>query len=318
MPTLRPIDEGMLRFYRELCLASPPEAVSWPLERQRASWEEVCRVFQAPQPQGVRSEDIVVRHGDLQVPVRIYRAASQARLPGVLYLHGGGWVLGSLETHHDICAEIASGAEVTLVAVDYRLAPEHRHPAQLADNLAVLEWMRGAGAMCGIDDRPIVAAGDSAGGQMVASLAMYTRDHGLPPLAGQVLIYPVLGVDLATPSYLRNAEGPCLTRAEMAFYWDAVLGPKGCPNWSDKYAIPLLEHDYSRLAPAFIAAAAHDPLYDDAVNYAQRLEKAGVAVRFRGEPSLAHSYMRARHVSEPAMTGFEAIVAAVKALAHRT
>ena len=235
--------------------------------------------------------------------------------PGVMYMHGGGWVLGSLDTHDDMCAEIAEGAGVTLVAVDYRLAPENPHPAQLHDNLAVIEWMRNDGAAFGIDGWRIVAAGDSAGGQMAASLAMYLRDRNLPPLAGQVLIYPVLGTDLTTASYVRNAHAPCLTREEMIYYWNAVLGPAGHPNWSDKYIIPLLERDYRGLPPAFIAAAGHDPLFDDAVNYAEHLQRAGVAVRFRSEPRLAHSYMRARHVSEPAMAGFKAIIAAVRDLA---
>ncbi len=315
-PAVLPIDEGMLRFYEDLSLASPPEAVEWPLDRQRRSWEEVCKAFRAPRPAGIRSLDLTVTRDRRQIPVRVYRPLREAMQPAVLYMHGGGWVLGSLETHDDMCAEIAEGAGVTLVAVDYRLAPEHPHPAQLNDNIAVIEWMRGEGAAFGIDGGRIVAAGDSAGGQMAASLGMFLRDQSLPQLAGQVLIYPVLGTDLATGSYLRNAHAPCLTREEMIYYWNAVLGPPDNPNWSDKYIIPLLERDYRGLPPAFIAAAGHDPLFDDAVIYAERLQQAGVAARFRSEPALAHSYMRARHVSEPARAGFRAIVAAVRGFAH--
>jgi acetyl esterase len=203
-----------------------------------------------------------------------------------------------------------------VVAVDYRLAPEYRHPAQLEDTLAVLRWMRERGAERGIDARSIIAAGDSAGGQMSASLCLYLRDRKLKQLQGQVLIYPVLGIDLDTPSYLRNAEGPCLTRNEMVFYWESVLGPKGGANWSDKYIIPLLETDYSNLPAAFITAAAHDPLHDEALLYGERLKAAGVAVRVRNEPALAHSYMRARHVSPVCKAGFEAIVGAIRSLSH--
>ncbi len=311
-----PIDQGMLRFYKELNAASPPEAVSWPLERQRRSWEEVCKSFRAPKPADIKSHDVLISDRGRQLRVRIYRHSDGLKRPGVMYMHGGGWVLGSLETHDDMCAEIAHGAGVTLVAVDYRLAPENPHPAQFEDNLATLAWMRGEGANFGIDGDTFVAAGDSAGGQMSASLAMYLRDEDLPPLAGQILIYPVLGTDLATGSYLRNAKAPCLTREEMSYYWNAVLGPPGHANWSDKYIIPLLERDYRGLPPAFITAAAHDPLFDDAVVYAQRLREAGVAAEIRREPRLAHSYMRARHVSKPAMAGFRAIVAAVHDLAH--
>jgi acetyl esterase len=313
---LPPIDPGMLNFYQRLCAASPPEAVGWPLARQRKSWDEVCRAFAWQRPEGIECRDVAVPRADGTVRVRIYRPAGARALPGVLYMHGGGWVLGSIETHDDMCAELAQGANATVVAVDYRLAPEHRHPAQLEDNLAVLAWMRRQGPDHGIDPGAIIAAGDSAGGQMSASLCLYLRDKGLAQLQGQVLIYPVLGIDLDTPSYRRNAQGPCLTRGEMVFYWDSVLGPKGGANWGDKYIIPLLETDYRNLPPAFITAAAHDPLHDDAVIYGERLMAAGVAAAVRREPSLAHSYMRARHVSPVCGAGFAAIVEAVRSLAH--
>jgi len=313
---LQAIDEGMLRFYEKLSAASPPEAVSWPLDRQRMSWNAVCKAFQGPLPPGLDIATLEVPRSGGHVPVRVYRRAGGAAKPGVIYLHGGGWVLGSIETHDDMCAEIAKDADVSVVAVDYRLAPEHAHPAQLEDNLAVLEWMREGGQRHGIDGSRIVAAGDSAGGQMSASLSLYTRDHGMPALAGQVLIYPVLGIDFETHSYRRNADGPCLTREEMTYYWDSVLGPRPSSNWTDKYIIPLLETDYSKLPPAYITAAAHDPLYDEALVYADRLRQAGVPVELRPEPSLTHSYMRARAVSEACRRGFDAIVGAIRSLAH--
>ena len=310
------IDAGMLRFYAELSAASPPEAVHWPLARQRESWDQVCRSFRAPVPAGLKIDDLVIGRGQETVPVRLYRPAAPARRPGVIYLHGGGWVLGSIETHDDMCAEIAAGADVAVAAVDYRLAPEHPHPAQLEDNLAVLAWMRDEGSGQGIDGGRIVAAGDSAGGQMSASLALYLRDRGMQQLAGQVLIYPVLGIDLDTASYRRNAEGPCLTRDEMRYYWNSVLGPKDSGNWTDKYIIPLLERDFRNLPPAFITAAAHDPLYDEAVIYAGKLRDAAVPVSLRREPALTHSYMRARAVSATCRAGFDAIVEAIRCLAH--
>lgn len=313
---LPPIDEGMLSFYGKLCAASPPEAVGWPLDRQRESWNELCRAFAAPRPQGIDCRTLEIPREGGGVRARLYRPAGAAMLPGVLYLHGGGWVLGSIETHDDMCAEMAQGAQVAVLAVDYRLAPEHPHPAQLEDNLAVLDWMRRQGREHGIDASSILAAGDSAGGQMSASLSLYLRDAALPQLKGQVLIYPALGIDLDTKSYRRNANGPCLTREEMAFYWESVLGPRGGANWSDKYIIPLLETDYGGLPPAFITAAAHDPLYDDAIIYAERLQAHGVQAEVRREPSLAHSYMRARHVSPVCAAAFAAIVSAVRSLAH--
>jgi acetyl esterase len=316
LPDLLPLDPGMRIFNAEIMAATPPEAIHWPLDRQRAAWEDVCRSFQAPRPSGITVETIAIGGPAGPLKLRLYRPAGATVKPGVLYFHGGGWVLGSLETHDDICAEIAGGADVMVVAVDYRLAPEHPHPAQFEDNLAAYGWVMREGRSGGMETSRLVAAGDSAGGQMTVALALHLRDRGLPQLAGQVLIYPVLGADVETASYRRNANAQSLTRDEMRHYLEAFLGPPGSPAWCDKYAVPLLETDYSELPPAFITAAGHDPLHDDALTYAERLEAAGVNAELRREPALGHSYMRARRVSRPAGEGFNAIVAAIRGFAH--
>ena len=150
----------------------------------------------------------------------------------------------------------------------------------------------------------------------VARLAMSLRDRGLMQLRGQVLIYPVLGADTETGSYQRNAEAPCLTRAEMIFYLDSFLGRRGGPNWRDPYAVPNIATDLSGLPPAFISVAAHDPLCDDGIIFHDKMKKAGRQATIRKEPALAHSFMRARHVSKPAMAAFEAVVLAIRGLAH--
>jgi acetyl esterase len=232
--------------------------------------------------------------------------------PGLIYFHGGGCVLGGPDTHGDMCAEMAAGADVAVALVDYRLAPENPHPAQLEDSLAVLSWLREHGREIGMEADRIIGGGDSAGGQMTAGLSLYLRDHGLKPLAGMVLIYPVLGVDVNTPSCIRNAEAPCLTREEVIFFLDAFMGGQGSVNWTDPLAAPLLSGDLSNLPPAFVTVAAHDPLYDDGFKFHERLIAAGGKSELRREPALAHSYMRARHVSEAAMAGFQAIIEAVK------
>ncbi|MBI2717290.1 MAG: alpha/beta hydrolase [Rhizobiales bacterium] len=310
--SVTPIDAGMLEFYEELSARTPPEATHWPLARQRATWDEVCRAFRAPRPERLLVEDLDAN----DVHVRVFRPVGNTPKPGVIYFHGGGWVLGSCETHDDMCAEFAALADVVTVLVDYRLAPEHRHPAQLEDSLAVLDWMGSSGRALGIDPTHIVGAGDSAGGQMTVGLAMTLRDRGLPQLRGQVLIYPVLGSDTETPSYLRNAHAPCLTRDEMIYYLESFLGPRGSASWTDPYAVPNLAGNLSALPPAFIAVAEHDPLCDDGAIFHDKLKAAGIASKLRREPALAHSYMRARHVSAPAMAGFEAIARAIHLLAH--
>ncbi len=310
--TALPIDEGMLRFYKELSMHSPPESASWPLPEQRAAWDGVCRMFRAPRPERLMVEDLDVDG----IHVRVYRPPGESPKPGVIYFHGGGWVVGSCETHDDICAELADQADCVVVMVDYRLAPENPHPAQLEDSLKVIDWMRSSGRALGIDPSHIVGAGDSAGGQMTVGLALALRDQGLPQLRGMVLIYPVLGADTETPSYIRNANAPCLTRDEMIFYLESFLGPRGGRNWTDPRAVPNIATNLSGLPPAFITVAAHDPLCDDGIIFHDKMKAAGRESILRAEPALAHSYMRARHVSAPSMAGFNAIVQATRHLAH--
>lgn len=297
------LDSGMLAFNIELSAQTPPEAVTWPLDQQRAVWKEVCKKFSSARPAGLLVQDCETEG----VKFRLYTPQSSTTKIGVLYFHGGGWVLGGPETHDDMCAEMAAGADCIVALVDYRLAPEHTHPAQLEDSLKVWRWMRENVS------QNIVAAGDSAGGQMSAGLALHLKALGLPQLKGMVLIYPVLGVDIETPSYHRNANATGLTRADMIYYLTSFLGPEGNPNWRDEKAVPNLAQDVSGLPPTFITVAGHDPLHDDGIIFAKKLNAAGIACTVREEPDLAHSYMRARNISGPAKKGFDAIVEALKA-----
>ena len=306
------IDPGMLSFYKELLSKTPLGSDQWPLDQQRAAWNDLCKQFRAPRPEGLIVSDLETEG----VKFRLFIPKTRTPKPGVLYFHGGGWVLGGPETHDDVCAEMAVGADCAVALVDYRLAPEHRHPAQLEDALKVWHWMRDQGAAYNIVSQNILAAGDSAGGQMSVALALTLKERGLPQLKGLVLIYPVLGNDINTPSYLRNAHAPCLTRDEMKFYLDSFLGPQPSRNWDDEKAVPNLAKDILGLPPTFISVAAHDPLYDDGIIFAAKLKAVGIPCKLREEPELAHSYMRARNVSDPAKKGFDAIVKALRSLSH--
>jgi acetyl esterase len=303
-----PLDPGMAQFCKVLGDSTPPGSELWPLQQQRGAWNALCRSFRAPRPDSITVADINANG----VPCRIFTPKTQDRHAGVIYGHGGGWVLGGPDTHDDMCAEMAAGANCTVVLTDYRLAPEHPHPAQLEDSLKVWRWMREQKA---IDPNRIIAAGDSAGGQMSVSLALTLRDLGLPQVKATLLIYPVLGANIETPSYIRNANAPGLTRTEMMFYLTAFLGPDGSPAWSDEKALPLLAQTVEGLPPAFITVAGHDPLHDDGVMFHERLLRAGIPSQLRTEPALTHSYMRARHHSLVAMKAFEAIVTALKEFA---
>ena len=218
-----PVDPGMLAFYKVLSAKTPAGAETWPLDQQRAAWNAICAEFRAPRPDNIDVIDVTANG----VPTRLFIPKGDGLKPGVIYGHGGGWVLGGPETHDDMCAEMAAGANCVVALFDYRLAPEHRHPAQLEDSLKVWRWMRTHGTRHLINPDLLIAAGDSAGGQMSVALALTLRDLGLPQLAGMALLYPVLGCNMDTPSYLRNANAPCLTRDEMRFYLTAFLGPDG-------------------------------------------------------------------------------------------
>lgn len=306
-----PLDPGMKTYCDALAAQTPPGAEKWPLARQRAEWDELCRQFRSPRPDNVEVFEIMANG----VFVRMFRPKNATHAAGILYSHGGGWVLGSCETHDDICAELAAGSGCIVALFDYRLAPEHPHPAQLEDTLKVWRWIWKEGADFDIDRTRIIAAGDSCGGQMSVALALTLREMGLPQVLGMVLIYPALGHDMTTASYIRNADAPGLTRAEMEFYLHSFLGSPGSPAWSDQKALPVLA-DVTGLPPAVITVAGHDPLHDDGIAFAQKLRAAGIPVELRREPALAHSYMRARHHSTVAMEGFHWIVDRTQALMH--
>jgi acetyl esterase len=307
-----PFDAEMAHYLDEMARLQGPWGEDWPISRQRQAWEDHCRRVRARRPERLLVEDLDVDG----IHVRIFRPPGEDPKPGMLHAHGGGWTMGSCETHDDLAAEIADQADVVSVLFDYRLAPEHPHPAQVEDMALILDWVRSTGRAIGIDPRRIVATGDSAGGQVAAGLALALKKEGPTPLRGLVLINPGLGADLDTPSHRANANAPGLTRAEVRDYLSAFLGPRDLGNWSDPTALPNLATDVSGLPPCFITAAAHDPLYDDGVTFFTKLKAAGIPSALREEPALAHSYWRARHHSRAAMAGFKAIVEAVRQLGH--
>jgi len=292
-------DPGIRAFLAEGERLYPADAVSFTMAEQRAFYDRYCAHFRKPRPAGIAVEDFSVGH----VPCRRYHPAISEGAP-VLYLHGGGYVMGGLDSHDDICAELAAGAGTGVVAIHYRLAPENPFPAALDDAWAVMGQLLAEG-------RGVVLAGDSAGGNLSAALAIRARDEGVDPIKGQVLIYPGLGGDHTAGSYITQADAPGLSTADVLYYRDVY---KGAPH---KLAEPLRETDFSGLAPAFLVAAGIDPLHDDCLAYAERLKAAGVAAEVRDEPLLVHAFLRARHMSRPAAKSFAAIVRALRDFARR-
>ncbi|MEM1199635.1 MAG: alpha/beta hydrolase [Pseudomonadota bacterium] len=298
-------DPGLRAFVAETERFYPPDAVTLTITEQRSCYDALCAHFLKPYPEGVSAEDLEISG----VPVRHYTPGDPAADVLIVYAHGGGFVVGGLESHDDICAEIAAFAGCRLLAVDYRLAPEHLFPAAVDDCWAVYTW---AAQRAG----RIVLAGDSAGAKLSAAIAIKARDERLGRVAGQVLIYGAYGGEPEGGSYETMANAPGLTTEDVKFYSEVYFGPRPNPNWDNKLARPLLETDFTGLAPAFIVAAELDPLLDDSVRYAEVLNAAGVPAELRTEPELIHGYLRARHMSEPAGESFMAICQAVKDFCH--
>lgn len=276
------------------------------LAEQRALFGKMCRMFAAPHPPGLAVRDEAVPADGRTVPIRVYRPQGEGVQPALLYFHGGGWVLGDLDSHDDICAELAHRAGVTVVSVDYRLSPEHVCPAALDDGWVVLNHVAARAEAWGIDPARIGVGGDSSGGTLAAALALRARDADGPALAAQVLIYPALGTDFDLPSYRENAGAPGLTRADMQNYWRQYLGGPASAA-VDVYAVPMLAADLAGLPPAALLAAEFDPLRDDAVDYTGLLLDAGVPAELYIGKGLVHAVMRARHVSDGAARFFDAI-----------
>jgi acetyl esterase len=282
-------DEGIRRFLAEGEKLYPADAVNFTMAQQREFYNKFCAHFDYPHPAGITTHDFKV--GD--VPCRTYTPkSSKAKL---LYLHGGGYVVGGIASHDSICAEIADQAQVEVTAVEYRLAPEHPFPAAFDDCWAVLNQIG-----------PCIVAGDSAGGNMTAALCLKSRDVDGPKIKAQILIYPGLGGDMTKGSYVTQANAPGLATKDVMFYRDTY---KGSPH---KYAEPLRETNFANLPPAFMIAACLDPLHDDCADYAAKLKAAGIEAEIRDEPLLIHAFLRARHTSEPAKQSFAAIIAAIR------
>lgn len=288
-----PTEEGILAFHRRCEEFYPADAVDASIEQQRKWYDALCAEFDAPSPAGLTREDALVGG---RIPIRRYRPATVSTETRIYYIHGGGFVVGSLDSHDAICAELADFARAELVSVDYRLAPEHVWPAAFDDCYAVLQEILS-------DGRPVVVAGDSAGGNLTAGIVLKARAEALDGIVGQVLIYPGLGGDLVSGSYVEMAEAPGLTTADTSYYRKIVKAPA-----DDPFAAPLAEQDLSGLPPTYITGAFFDPLRDDARIYAGRLAAAGVNVTFREEPQMIHAWLRARHMSEGAREGFRRLV----------
>ncbi len=240
-----------------------------------------------PEVARVSNRDMQTPHGSLAL--RVYTPLGEGPLPLMVFYHGSGFVVCSLDTHDIMCRNLCVGSGCVVVSVDYRLAPEHKFPAATHDCLWATRWAVANAAALGADPGRVVIAGDSAGGNLAAVTALRIRDEGGPKLAGQLLIYPVTDYyEPGTPSMRENAEGYGLTRAGMIWFWNHYLSDPA--QAADPYASPLRAADLSRLPPALVITAEYDPLRDEAERYADRLAQAGVPVQMKRWDGMNHGF----------------------------
>jgi acetyl esterase len=284
------LDPQANAFLAEVAQQNPPKYEDLPAAEGREIFAGLTDVF-GTGPEPASQQDIEVPHGP---KLRLYRAAGEGPQPCVMYFHGGGWVLGNIETHDTLCRRISAQAGITVVSVEYRPAPDDAFPAALNDCYDATRLISDHASTLQIDRSRIAVAGDSAGGNLAAAVCLKARDEGRPPIHSQWLIYPITDADTETASYNTFASDLGLTKDLMIWFWDQYV-----PNTEERthpLASPLRAASLARLPPAYLLSAGYDVLYDEGQAYAQRLRDAGVSVTEQAHPSMLHGFL---HFSEP-------------------
>jgi acetyl esterase len=288
------LDLQLARMVAQARAAGLPDLCELPPPAARGLYREILAAADVP------PADVHVR--DLRMPrpaphegtigLRVYRPhAASGALPLVVYYHGGGFVLGDLDGYDRVCRQLCEDTQAVVASVDYRLAPEHPFPAAVDDAWAALRWVAEHAVELGAASGRLAVAGDSAGGTLATVVALMARDAGGPHIACQALVYPATaaGVEGAYPSRQQHAQGPTLTLRTMEYFTAHYFGPEG--KASDFRGAPILATDLSRLPPALLQVAAHDPLRDEIIEYASRLIQAGTEATVVEYHGLAHGFI---------------------------
>ena len=267
-----------------------------PIAGQRALYDRFWQRFHAPHPAGVTMEEVTLPGPGGQLRGLLYRPpGGRGDLPVVLYFHGGSWTLGSPESHDIATSRLCAEAEVAVLSLDYRLAPEHPYPAALMDCRATLDWVVQEGPKLGLDPSRLAVAGDSAGGNLAAALCLWVRDHGGPAISFQALIYPAL------------TGSPDTLKRYFAVYGGGRVLDK------DPYAMPLSAKSLKNLPPAYVATAGLDPIQSHGERYVDRLRHDDITCDYSCGFGLPHTYLRVLHTSWRAAEEFSKLAQAMKA-----
>ncbi len=261
-----------------------------PLPELRQQLRTMVTLMDEPAPALPRVEDVRIPGPAGEIPVRVYGPrVGGAPLPTVAYFHGGGWVQGDLETHHGLCARLAKHAGALVVAVDYRLAPEHKFPAAVEDCLAAYRWLRAHGRDLGGDPARVAVAGDSAGGNLSAVISQLTASGATPVPTCQVLIYPAVDFSFETDSHRDLADGHVIPRDRVLWYGEQYL--RDDKDKADLRASPLRAPRLAGQPPTLIVTGGFDPLRDEGKAYGDRLREVGVDVVYREYPGQIHAFV---------------------------
>lgn len=278
----------------------------------RRAYDAGTLIYRHATPPLASVADVVFAGPGGERKVRIYRPHDVTTpSPALLYFHGGGWVVGNLESHDHLCRYLAAQSQVVVLAVDYRLAPEHKFPAAYEDALAAVRWAAANAEELAIDAKRLAVGGDSAGGSLAAATALAIRDEGWPMLRLQLLLYPSTDFTADTASMRDNGTGYLLTRAAMEQFMDWYLPSR--ISRTDPRTSPQLAPEHSGLPSAFVASAEFDPLRDEAHVYAHTLERAGVVVERHCYAGMVHGFMRMGGKVDRALSALDDAAAALKA-----
>ena len=296
---------------RRMARANRPHLHTLTPEQARAAYEAGAGVLEIASKALPRVEDIAIPARDgTQLHARLYAPSPAQPLPVLLYLHGGGFTIGSVATHDTLCRELAFQAGCAVVSLDYRLAPEHKFPTAINDAWDALQWLHQQGQTLGLDSSCMAVGGDSAGGTLAAACALLARDAGLP-LQLQLLIYPGTCAHQDTDSHLRYATGLVLEREGIHWFFNHYV--RDAADREDWRFAPLLAPDVEGVAPAFFCLAELDPLVDEGVQYADMLRMAGVPVELEIYKGVTHEFVKMGRAIAEARQAHADMAAALRA-----